>query len=751
MDDAVPRDRVQYEIDNRILHRLPPLHAAAARGDIEAIREELNAGVSVNLRLVDGPTVYRDSTPLTWAAISGQAEAAKLLLLHGAEVDARMVGGVTPLMLAAGSPASFGGDPLGCIDSLLEHGADLHAVSSGGLTALSMACAGGAAIFYPLDGRLVDMELLRPGFGGAGNVPFRDDRMTRETRYGGADRVRRLLEAGADANGGGARRPPLEYAAVQAESERVQLLLKSGSSVHKNMLVLALLEGTADVFTMLLETREGRDILMDNATEFLTRAAGSRRAGGEKVRAILATGVDIQSLPNGGRELFLTATHPNSQSDGTSIAALIEAGVHPIPFEGHGNLSLLIAAAAFTGAPGLETLLEHGGDPNERSGTPGHPTVLMLAAASEQDAAEKVRILLNAGADIHAESERGESALLYAARAGNMDAVILLVEAGANVNIIEPERGSAPVRGGSFIVRIPGATPLIYVANRGMDPLMMSKQKGGSATRALLRAGADANVRVQSGETAFSLALQARHGEVLSVLIEAEGLPADVRTRQELVEIAVRSGDAASLSLLLDHGINPDIDVWATAENLRIPALAYACMYARLDIVTLLLEAGANIHAPDSRGMTPLMAAVQPVELSEIRIERTLDIIETLLRAGADIARRDHQDRTALMLALARRTELWGPDDARIIERLLLAGAAVNDQDRHGMTPLHHAALGGPFLGSILLVHRAGADIHAVDSQGRTAFDAARERWATGTGRNYTPVIRYLEREMLRR
>ena len=72
----------------------PPLHDAAKNGDIEEVRELLDAGIDVNSLNSEG------ATPLHWAAFKGHVEVAKLLVKRGAKVNALTKKGSTPLRLA---------------------------------------------------------------------------------------------------------------------------------------------------------------------------------------------------------------------------------------------------------------------------------------------------------------------------------------------------------------------------------------------------------------------------------------------------------------------------------------------------------------------------------------------------------------------------------------------------------------------------------------------------------------------------
>jgi len=70
------------------------LHKAAARGDLERVRELIKRRADVNARDKDG------RTPLHHAAYNGRLEVARLLVERGADVNARDKNGWTPLDIA---------------------------------------------------------------------------------------------------------------------------------------------------------------------------------------------------------------------------------------------------------------------------------------------------------------------------------------------------------------------------------------------------------------------------------------------------------------------------------------------------------------------------------------------------------------------------------------------------------------------------------------------------------------------------
>ncbi|MGH9391113.1 MAG: ankyrin repeat domain-containing protein [Vicinamibacteria bacterium] len=110
-----------------------PVADRAMAGDREAVRALLQQGVDVNAAQGDGMTA------LHWAALSGDVDLAKMLLYAGANVKASTrLGAFTPLLLASKS----GHAPM--VTSLLEAGANPNDSTTNGTTALMLAAASGS-------------------------------------------------------------------------------------------------------------------------------------------------------------------------------------------------------------------------------------------------------------------------------------------------------------------------------------------------------------------------------------------------------------------------------------------------------------------------------------------------------------------------------------------------------------------------------------------------------------------------------
>jgi hypothetical protein len=82
--------------------KVPDIHLveAASDGNIEAVKQHLNAGTDVDANTDDG------FTPLNYAAANGHKEIVELLIAEGADVNVRSILG-TPLDMAEGETADL--------------------------------------------------------------------------------------------------------------------------------------------------------------------------------------------------------------------------------------------------------------------------------------------------------------------------------------------------------------------------------------------------------------------------------------------------------------------------------------------------------------------------------------------------------------------------------------------------------------------------------------------------------------------
>jgi len=167
---------------------------------------------------------------------------------------------------------------------------------------------------------------------------------------------------------------------------------------------------------------------------------------------------------------------------------------------------------------------------------------------------------------------------------------------------------------------------------------------------------------------------------------------------------AVRNADVAQVKRYLRWG--PE----AAASPSRMLPLHTACHCTttrRVEVVRLLLDAGANANARNEYGMTPLHWAVAQSEDSD----SSESLVAVLLEHGAEANAQDNEGRTPL----------HGAYEASVARLLVAAGAQVDARDGAGRTRLLAAVPYEETEFCQTLVD-LGADPLARDNQGNTAF-----------------------------
>jgi ankyrin repeat protein len=190
-----------------------------------------------------------------------------------------------------------------------------------------------------------------------------------------------------------------------------------------------------------------------------------------------------------------------------------------VPGAGYTATPMITVAARHASINVLRQLIAAKADVNAR--TPDRDTPLMLAAHFGREEQEQnagayqrydlaLRMLVDAGARMDSGDLTAYSPLAYAAYAGRDGAVRYLLEKGAKVDA--------------------GAQGRLSYVN---TPLMMAAMQGHrNTTLLLLRAGAQANVRVSNGMTALELAQKYKQTQLEKMLRCAEALQPGENFRQ---------------------------------------------------------------------------------------------------------------------------------------------------------------------------------------------------------------------------
>jgi ankyrin repeat protein len=429
-------------------------------------------------------------------------------------------------------------------------------------------------------------------------------------------------------------------------------------------------------------------------------ASAMKNRDAAAVRALLKQRADVNAPDVEGMTALHWAAH---WGDLDTAKLLIRAGANAKAANRYG-VTPLHEASTLGSIPMIEALLKAGADPNAPFGEGETP--LMTAARTGN--ADAVRMLLTFGANVNArEAWRGQTALMWAAAENHADVVKLLIELRADVNARSTHYEFPKLTGGNGGIihdrSEGGLTPLFFAARQGAIE---------SADR-LIEAGAEVNVtEPQYGFTPMQTAIFNGHYDLAARLVDkgADVNDGSLYTAVEMRNLATYSNrpnppetDAhlSSLdviTLLLARGADPnrvytkkipprqaqgDIVVTPGATPL------YRAMKATdLAVVRLLLDKGANPSASIKDGSTPLMMAsgmgARRVASDEDVIEKAgtadpLDAVKMFVAAGADIDAQNDLGNTALHYAAQTGA-------SRIVEYLVGKGAKLDVYNYVGQT-----------------------------------------------------------------
>ncbi len=445
--------------------------------------------------------------------------------------------------------------------------------------------------------------------------------------------------------------------------------------------------------------------------------AGDRQA----VQALLKAHADVNAAASDGGTPLLWAV---GNGDLETARLLLQAGANAKASNRFGVTPLWLAAMN-RDVKMAQALLKAGADPN--AVLPGGETILM--EASRTGSGELAELLLKSGANIAAADPAfGETALMVAAAQNQGDAVRVLLSHDAGVNsrtaVLTYNKDRFGLEGVLTILPHGSWTPLMYAAREGaMD-----------SVRVLCEAGADVNLADPDGSNALLLAIENGHYDTAALLLEkgadpnvadATGMAAlyaavDMNTLGEVFGRPNRvSPDHLSalglMKVLLDRGANPNQGLKsATLQRAHTPGeptlqagatpMARAARAGDVASIELLIAHGGDVSLPLKNGTTPLMFAAG-------------------LGRGVSAFAKDYGTEGDLLAA------------ARV---LLAHGADVNAISAAGQTAMHFAAQAAdanfpqPSDDMVKFLAAHGAKLDVVDKQGRSPVEMAQGKGLRG-------------------
>ena len=396
----------------------------------------------------------------------------------------------------------------------------------------------------------------------------------------------------------------LHFAAQSDDAELVTMLLRAGANAKAanryglQPITLAATNGSAKVIEALLaagadantSTPEGEPVVMTAA----------RTGTVDALKALIARGADVNAREKWFGET--AAMWAASENHADAIRVLAEAGAD------------LDARSTVLDAPVLEF---------PRSGGPNSPlprggwTPLMFAA--RDGAIDAARALADLGANLNATAlpqtdvplkpeeiaaaqakNIGTSALVYAIINVHYDLAAMLLEKGADPNVVDGA-------GMGALYAAVDMSSLQWVQGRPA-PILSDQMDGVDLVKRLLAKGANPNARLTGKPLK-------RHHDAGSTLNFGEGTTPLIR--------AARTNDVDVMKALLDGGADPFVTLPDRTTALMIAAgqgyggirgegirIVVPTPESAVDALTLLLDRGLDVDAFNNAGNTAMHAAV---------------------------------------------------------------------------------------------------------------------------------------------
>jgi uncharacterized protein len=406
------------------------------------------------------------------------------------------------------------------------------------------------------------------------------------------------------------RRDPAKFAAA----------LDAGADEDKNQLLLYVVskkEAQIDIVRALLE----RGAQVNQGTKYKTALMHAASEGHTEIlKLLLAKGAEVNVQTDEGTALMMAVTGKHADI----VKLLISAGADVKARHRLGDTALIMAArtmiyqtnVAPVPHPGVEImqmLLANGSDVNARGDWERTP--LMHA-----NTASKVNLLLAHRADVNAKDKDGETALIRAAVAGDVEVIDALLKGGAEVNARDAKGATALLRSlsdrGSIHDddakrrakgRLEAARRLLLVQtvdvnaqnNDGESALMRAISIGDiEIVKALLARAADVNATDVLDRTAFVLAYEKGSAEIEKLLQTAGRQKQTPGTINAFLKAAIANGDAARVKELLAKGADPNYQysIGYDHKSIMRTVLILAAQKGNVDIVQMLLDKGADVN-----------------------------------------------------------------------------------------------------------------------------------------------------------
>ncbi|KAK1763331.1 ankyrin repeat-containing domain protein [Phialemonium atrogriseum] len=354
---------------------------------------------------------------------------------------------------------------------------------------------------------------------------------------------------------------PLHEAVWSGNIETVRLLIQAGVSLDakdddgRTPISWAAAKGHTEIVNLLLGKTPDAVNILDNTSEGPLHWA-AKNGEVDVVKLLIEKGANFDQTDLAYHQTPISWAAENGHTD--VVKELVNAGANINIPDTENRLPLNIAST-YDHVDVVHFLLSQVSkdgsyvDKSSRS--------LLSWAAEYPSPPERVVEKLVSSHDVESQDDIGRTALHYAARGGQVDSIITLLDAGAKIDAVDKS----------------GGPPLTLAARQGHT----------ASAKVLVEKGSNVNFQDNDGYTA---------------LLNAS-----------------KNGHSECVEFLLSHGPNLELkdNTWGQS------ALAWAAENGYLDVVKLLVGAGSDIHSRALSGRTTVAFAVEldGPDMLEVMIE----------------------------------------------------------------------------------------------------------------------------------
>ena len=714
------------------------IHAAVdGRCSTETLQALIDHGAYIDAKRKDG------TNALLRACTTGQSGSVKFLLEAGAEVNVVKPNGNTCLHEAVCGECSNES-----LHTIIAQGTDVNAVNNRGESALLLACTlaqaesakllmdeGADPDIFTVDGYtslhvviyfcwsheiLQEMMRHKPHL----EAQNKDGHtaLFLACYYGQQTSIRILLEAASNPNIASTSGNTSLHAAVLGKCNKkiIQLIidhfadLNATNNRHETALMLSCIKANEDTINVLLKAKADATIAEADGNTCL-HIAITQNLNIEVIQELIRRGGDVNAVNNNcvsalgmacqmgqidtiglliklGADINITDPDGNTylhcgvQEDYSKevIQAILDHGVN-VNTSNKTNETALMMSIRKINRNNINMLLKAGADPNIAN-TDGD-TCLHLAVI-KGCCKEILQAIVDHGANVDERNKSDETALMISIRKGNKSNVNVLLNAGANPDIVDTN----------------GNTCLHYAAHNVCPKVFL---------QAIIDQGVNVNATNQENETALLEACMYGQDFKIRVLLDAEADP-NIPNKNGNTCLHYAADDDCPkevLQAIIDKGA----DVNATNQENETALLA-ACMYGQDFKIRVLLDAEADPNIPNKNGNTCLHYAVDD--------DCPKEVLQAIIDKGADVNATNQENETALLAAC-----MYGQDFK--IRVLLDAEADPNIANKNDYTCLHFSVLGNCSKEVIQTIIGQGADVNAKNQESQTALLLACEKGNT--------------------